>query len=89
MEAGDAQGLAASYFAWAPQTVDVELVRRAREVEQRWHLSCWDNLIVAAAQFQDCSLLLTEDLHDGAHFDSVIVRGPFTFNVTEPAAAPR
>jgi len=31
-------------------------------------LSWWDAMIVAAAQLQDCVLLLTEDLQDGAAF---------------------
>ena len=59
----------------------------AREAEQRWRLSWWDSLIVAAAQMQGCSVLLTEDLHDGTAFGNLVVRSPFTLEVREPAAA--
>jgi predicted nucleic acid-binding protein len=74
------------YLAWDPQPVDAALLRRAREVEQRYRLSWWDSMVVAAAQLQDCALLLTEDLQDGAVFATVTVRSPFTLEVREPAA---
>ena len=73
-------------FAWGPHPVDEALLRRAREVEQRWRLSWWDSMVVAAAQLQDCALLLSEDFQDGAVFAGVTVRSPFTLDVREPAA---
>ena len=77
----------AKYFAWGPQPVDETLFRRAREIEQRWQISWWDSMVVAAAQLQDCAVLLTEDLQDGGIYGSVTVRSPFTLAVSEPAAA--
>jgi len=74
-------------LAWRPQPVDAVLLTRAREVEQRWRISWWDSMIVAAAQLQDCALLLTEDLQNGAVFGTVTVRSPFTLAVGEPTAA--
>jgi predicted nucleic acid-binding protein len=68
-------------MAWKPQAIDGELLQRAREVERRHRLSWWDAMIVAAAQLQDCALLLTEDLHDGGAYGSVTVRSPFTLSV--------
>ncbi|OGA53498.1 MAG: hypothetical protein A3G24_22095 [Betaproteobacteria bacterium RIFCSPLOWO2_12_FULL_62_13] len=76
-----------AFFAWRPQPVDETLMRRAREIEQRHRLSWWDSMVVAAAQLQDCALLLTEDLQDGVVFGDVTVRSPFTLDVREPAAA--
>jgi predicted nucleic acid-binding protein len=76
----------ARYFAWTPHPIDEALLRRAHEIEQRYRLSWWDSMIVAAAQLQECTLLLTEDLHDGAAFGMVVVRSPFTLEVSEPAA---
>ena len=77
----------ARYFAWRPYPADELLLRRAREIEQRWRLSWWDSMIVAAAQLQDCVLLLSEDFQDGAVFGGVTVRSPFTLDVREPAPA--
>jgi len=77
---------AKTLFAWRPQAVDEPLLVRAREVEQRFRLSWWDSMVVGAAQFQDCVLLLTEDLQDGAVFGGVTARSPFTVEVGESAA---
>lgn len=78
---------ARALFAWAPHAMDAALLARAREIEQRWRLSWWDSMVVGAAQLQECALLLTEDLQDGAVFGGVAVRSPFTLDVREPAAA--
>jgi predicted nucleic acid-binding protein len=75
----------ARYFPWDPQPIDEELLRAGREIELRYKLSWWDSLIVAAAQLQDCVLLLTEDLQDGAVFGAVTVRSPFTLEAREAA----
>ena len=76
----------ATYFAWRPYPVDEPLLSRARDIELRFRLSWWDSMVVGAAQLQDCALLLTEDLQDGAAFGAVTVRSPFTLDVREPAA---
>lgn len=75
-----------SLLAWQPQPADEALLRRAREVERRHRLSWWDSMVVAAAQLQDCALLLTEDLHDGAEYGSLTVRSPFTLDVEQERA---
>ena len=59
---------------------------RARQVEQRFRISWWDSMVVAAAQLQDCEILLTEDLQDGGHYGTVTVRSPFTLEIRQPAA---
>ena len=73
-------------MAWRPLPVDETLLRRAREIEQRWDLSWRDSMVVGAAQLQDCVLLLTEDLPDGAVFGGVTARSPFTLSAEEPSA---
>jgi predicted nucleic acid-binding protein len=71
---------------WKPQELDAEVLTRAHEAESRYELNWWDCLIVAAAQAQGCTLLLTEDLQDGANYGGVIARNPFNFGVAEQAA---
>jgi predicted nucleic acid-binding protein len=75
------------YLGWNPIPVDESLLRRAREVESRYRLSWWDAMIAAAAQLQDCALLLSEDLQDGMILGTVTVRSPFALSVGEPGAA--
>ena len=76
-----------SYIAWRPQAIDAALMRRAREIEKCHRLSWGDCMVVAAAQLQDCAVLLTEDLDDGATFGGVTIRSPFTLAVEEPRAS--
>jgi len=73
-------------LAWNPQPIDEALLTRAHEVEERYGTSWWDSMVVAAAQLQDCDILLTEDLQDGMRFGTVTVRNPFTMVIEEPAA---
>ncbi len=72
------------FLAWRPLAADESLLRRAREVESRHRLSWWDAMIVAAAQLQDCTVLLTEDLQDGGAYGTVTVRSPFTLDAQQP-----
>ena len=87
MSQEDAWAHASRYLAWNPLPIDREVLRVGREVERRYRISWWDSLIVAAAQLQDCEILLTEDLQDGMVFGRVTVRSPFTLEAREPAAA--
>ena len=83
---GAAWGHVAKYLAWKPKVIDEELFTRAREVERRFRISWWDSMVVAAAQLQECEILLTEDLQDGGRHGTVTVRSPFTLEVRQPAA---
>jgi predicted nucleic acid-binding protein len=74
-------------LAWEPQPIDGPLLQRGRTVGSRYRLSWWDGLVVAAAQVQACSLLLTGDLQDGAVYGGLTVRSPFTLSLGEEAAA--
>lgn len=56
---------------------DAELVRDGIATCQRWQLSFWDGLIVAAATAAGCDLVLSEDLSDGARLGSVRIENPF------------
>lgn len=76
-------------LAWNPQAVDRRVLEAAHEIERRYRLQWWDSQVVAAAQVQGCTLLLTEDLQDGATYGGVNVRSPFTLAVSEAASAYR
>ena len=74
------------YFAWSPRQIDVALLGRTREIERRYGISWWDSMVVAAAQLENCVVLLTEDLHDGMVFGTLAVRSPFSSVLEEPPA---
>lgn len=87
MRAEDAWDDIETLLAWDPQPTDRELLRQARTVEQRYRLTWWDSLIVAAARLQDCGTLLTEDLQPGMVFGEITVRSPFQPVAEETRAA--
>lgn len=70
-------------LAWTPQPIDRELLVLGKRIEERFRLSWWDSLIVGAAQLQDCSVLLSEDLQAGMVFGSVTVVNPFEVGIKE------
>jgi predicted nucleic acid-binding protein len=75
------------FSAWNPLPLDMELLDRARAVETRHRLSWWDSLIVAAAEAQNCGILLSEDLQDGLTVGITTVLNPFTSRISEVRAS--
>jgi predicted nucleic acid-binding protein len=72
-------------LAWRPVAVDAGLLERRWRIQDRYQLSFWDALIVAAARSASCRYLLTEDLQADQALDGVVVINPF---LCEPAALP-
>jgi predicted nucleic acid-binding protein len=64
-------------LAWNPVVVDATLMERGWKLQDRYRLSFWDSLIVAAAKTASCGFLLTEDLQNGQKLDGVEVVNPF------------
>ena len=64
-------------LAWRPVPVGAQVIEAGWSIEDRFGLSCWDALIVAAARIAGCEYLLTEDLQHGAELDGLQVLNPF------------
>ena len=64
---------------------DLALIERAWRLQERYALSWWDALIVAAAQSSGCAVLLTEDLQHGQRLGEVTVINPFRSPERTPA----
>jgi len=69
----DVRGLS----TWGSVPHSLALLEIAWGLEERYELSWWDALIVAAARQAGCSVLLTEDLQDGQGLAGVRVVNPF------------
>ncbi len=52
-------------------------ITSALQNEERYRISFWDALILAAAQSGEAEILYTEDLNDGQQYGTVTVRNPF------------
>ena len=63
--------------AWRPTVVEPALLERAWDIEDRFRLSWWDALIVAAALTSRCRYLLSEDFQDGLVIDGLTIVNPF------------
>jgi len=72
-----ARKIVRSLRAWQPVPMDERLFAGAWAVQDRFGLSWWDALIVAAAKAADCSLLLSEDLQHDQDLDGLRIVDPF------------
>lgn len=77
VSAGEAEQLVDRMSQLPVVPVDAALVRAAIALSRSQSLSCWDALIVAAAQTAGCGRILTEDLAHGAMYGNVRVENPF------------
>jgi predicted nucleic acid-binding protein len=72
-----AREIVRSYEAWSPVPLTFSIIREAWALQDRYSLSYWDALIVAAAKLSGCSRLYSEDLQDGLQIDDLRVINPF------------
>ena len=77
MTTGDARAEVARYQRWHPWLVDFATIETAWGIESRFQINYWDALMVAAAQQQGCTILLTEDLQHDQWIDKLRVVNPF------------
>jgi predicted nucleic acid-binding protein len=73
----DARAEIRDLLAWKPVATDAALLERGWKLQDRYQLSYWDALIVAAAKTTSCSYLLSEDLQAGQKLDGIEVVNPF------------
>ena len=73
----DARSEVRDLLAWRPVSVDSAILDHAWKIQDRYQLSFWDALIVAAAQSVSCRYLLTEDLQAGQDLDGLLIVNPF------------
>jgi predicted nucleic acid-binding protein len=73
----DARSEILDLMAWSPVEMNSALLQLAWKFQDRYQLSFWDALIVAAAKTSSCRYLLTEDLQSDQDLDGVMVLNPF------------
>jgi len=64
-------------LAWRPVVPNEEILEGAWKIQDRYQISFWDALIVAAAKSASCGYLLTEDLQPDLDLDGLVVVDPF------------
>jgi len=67
-----------AFAAWQPVQPSLDLFRHAWDIGDRYSLSWWDAMIVAAALIAGCNTLLSEDMADGLVVDGTLtIVNPF------------
>jgi predicted nucleic acid-binding protein len=73
-----------SLMAWRPLPLDAATIEAAGSVQDRFSLSWWDALVVAAAQRGGCRVLLSEDFQAGLRVGDLEVINPFHRDPDDP-----
>jgi predicted nucleic acid-binding protein len=73
-----ARGLISNYMAWQVELNTPQTLLHASEIEERYQLSFWDSLIIAAAYQGGSDKILTEDLNHGQVIEGIVIENPFT-----------
>jgi predicted nucleic acid-binding protein len=58
-------------------SADIQALDAAYAIVMTGRLSLFDALLVTTAREAGCTILLSEDMQDGAAFDGLVVRNPF------------
>lgn len=66
-----------SLQAWAPLALGLDLIEAAWRAQDRWGFTFWDSLIIAAAEAERCSVLLSEGFGHGQPLGTLTVMSPF------------
>jgi predicted nucleic acid-binding protein len=70
-------------LSWRPVSIDAEILESSWKIQERYQLSFWDSLIVAAAKGASCRYLLTEDMQADQDLGGVLVVNPFRSDPAE------
>ncbi|MFZ0732469.1 MAG: PIN domain-containing protein [Candidatus Sulfotelmatobacter sp.] len=74
---GQARAEVRDLLAWNPVVVEAAVIERGWKLQDRYQISYWDSLIVAAASAASCRFLLSEDFQNGQQMDGLEVVNPF------------
>jgi len=73
----DARAEVRDLLRWKPVVLDEIILERGWKIQDRYRISFWDALIVAAARQASCGYLLTEDLRAGQEMEGLMIVNPF------------
>lgn len=73
----EAREVIRSYACWEIKKNTTISIIRASEIEEKYHISFWDALIIVAAYTAKVDKILTEDLNAGQIIEGIIIENPF------------
>ena len=72
----DARDVVMSYLEWDVIDNDRLLFLEGMRIREKWSISYWDALVLAAAKRAGATELWTEDLNPGQRYEGVVVVNP-------------
>ena len=66
-----------TYAGWVKSPITTATVLRGSEIAETWQTSFWDGMILAAAEQDGASEVLSEDLNAGQIIAGIRIRNPF------------
>ena len=72
-----ARDIIRQYGTWVRSAITPATILRATEVAEIWRISFWDAMILGAAEQDEASEVLTEDLNHGQIIAGVRIVNPF------------
>ena len=76
VNASDAREVVSSYLEWDVIENDRSLLQEGMRITEKWPVSLWDALIIAAAKRAGAKQLWSEDLNPGQSYEGVVVVNP-------------
>ena len=73
----EAREIIRSYLCWEIKEISALSVIRASEIEEQYHISFWDALVIVAAHTAKADKILTEDLNQGQMIEGIRIENPF------------
>ncbi len=73
----EARAIIRDFGLWVRSFLTPATVVRASEISETWRISFWDGMILAAAEQDGVTELLSEDISHGQTIAGVKVRNPF------------
>lgn len=77
MKSQDAEEVLNDLSGWTIHQPAHSDLMRASRLHRRYNVAWWDALVLNSAIQLGCSVLWSEDLGHGQHYDAVTVRNPF------------
>ncbi len=77
MKSAEAEAAISDLGCWLIHRPGHADVLKACRLHRRYNIAWWDAMVLNSAIEVGCSILWTEDLNHGQHYDKVTVRNPF------------
>jgi predicted nucleic acid-binding protein len=87
LSAREARNVIRNYLNWSTVNNDSLSILNASRIEEKYRLSFWDALIVAAASKANVSKILTEDLTSGQIIEGISIENPFSAAFAPPGTS--